>query len=524
MLWQYDGVTVAEQGFNVYPDDINLTTANAGSNNFFYYQVIYEWTDNNGNVNRSAPSVPVFIQTNATTTSSAVNNTINVPYLRLTYKTNVKISVYRWSTSQQIYYEITNPQSAPVISISNDSASPYDSVTINDTATDLSILGNPIIYTLGGVVENVGGPATNLISLFDDRIWMVDAEDTNLLWYSKQVIEATTVEMSDLFTLFAAPTISAQGSTGPITALAPMDDKLIIFKKDAVYYINGTGPDNTGANSQYSPVTFISSVVGCANQNSIVFTPSGLMFQSDKGIWKLGRDLSTEYIGAPIQTLTLTSLVKTALNIPGTNQVRFTMDSGITILYDYYFNQWGTFVGIPGISSTLYESLHTYINNLGLVFQETPNVYMDNGNPVLMQFTTGWGAIAGLQGFERFYFLYLLGQYISPFLLNLTIAYDYNPNPVQSIAIKPTDNFGGTFGSDSLYGGSTPFGGANTQVFSARVYPEKQKCQSFQISVQEIYDNSYGIPAGAGLTMSGINLIIGVKKGTRTQSAGKSFG
>ena len=99
------------------------------------------------------------------------------------------------------------------------------------------------------------------------------------------------------------------------------------------------------------------------------------MFQSDKGIWLLGRDLSTSYIGAPVQSLTLNATVLSALNIPATNQVRFTLDSGITLMYDYYYSQWGTFTGVPGISSTLYQSLHTYINSFGQVFQETPGLY-----------------------------------------------------------------------------------------------------------------------------------------------------
>ncbi len=151
------------------------------------------------------------------------------------------------------------------------------------------------------MVENIGAPPTSVMTLFKSRLFLVDAEDKNLLWYSKQVIESTPVEMSDLFTLFVAPTIGAQGNTGPITALSSMDDKLIIFKKNAIYYLVGVGPDNTGASNDFSDPVFVTSTVGCDEQNSIVFTPNGLQFQSDKGIWLLGRDLSTTYIGSPVE-------------------------------------------------------------------------------------------------------------------------------------------------------------------------------------------------------------------------------
>lgn len=206
------------------------------------------------------------------------------------------------------------------------------------------------------------------MTLFDTRLWLVDAEDQNLLWFSKQVIENTPVEMSDLFTFYIPPTTAAQGSTGPITALAPLDDKLIIFKSNAIYYINGTGPDNTGANNNYSQPIFITSTVGCANQQSIVFMPQGLMFQSDKGIWLLDRGLGTTYIGAPVEQYN-SGLVESAQNIPETNQVRFILNTGVTLMYDYYYSQWGTFVNVPAISSCIFQNLHTFINSYGAVIK-----------------------------------------------------------------------------------------------------------------------------------------------------------
>jgi len=268
-----------------------------------------------------------------TGTGTSGSNTLNIPTLRVTYKINspVKIVIYRWSVAQPVYYQTTSITS-PLLN-----STVVDYVTFVDTNSDASILGNNILYTTGGVVEDIAPPATNITVLFDDRMWLVDAEDPNLLWFSKQVIEGTPVEMSDLFTLYVAPTTAAQGPAGPITAAAPMDDKLILFKNNSILYINGTGPDNTGSNDQYSQPTFITATVGCTNQQSIVFIPMGLLFQSDKGIWLLGRDLNTQYIGAPVEKYNSAN-VNSAQNIPGTNMVFFTLDTGITLMYDYYYN------------------------------------------------------------------------------------------------------------------------------------------------------------------------------------------
>jgi len=517
-LWEYDGIKPAEHGFQVWPEQVAGTTATTGGSitaGTYYYQFTYEWTDNQGNLHRSAPSIPVVL----TTTGSTSTNTLNVPTLRLTYKTSpnpVRIVGYRWSVAQQVYYQFTSVTSPTL----NDPTT--DSVTVTDTLEDSAILGNAILYTTGGVIENIAAPASVASALFNNRLFLIDAEDRNLLWFSKQVIESTPVEMSDLLTLYVAPTTGAQGSTGDMTALSAMDDKLIIFKKDAIYYITGSGPDNTGANSTFSDPVFITATVGCANPRSIVLMPNGLMFQSDKGIWLLGRDLSTAYIGDRVEQYNDYEVLS-AVAIPATNQVRFILNNNVTLMYDYYFNEWSTHTNVSAISSTLYEGEHTYLNLNALIFQETPGMYTDGSVPVLMSLTTSWINIAGLQGFERFYFANLLGTYYTPFKLNVTLAYDYNPSATQAILVTP-DNYGGTWGSEAVWGSGGPWGGSEGNVFTARLFPTHQKCQSFQVTIQELYDSSLGVAPGQGLTLSGLALITGVKRGFRTQSAKKSFG
>jgi hypothetical protein len=535
-LWMYDGQVPVEQNFLVYPDtDVTnpsdmVTWSTTGGHihaqpdgitnvNAYYYQFVYEWTDNQGNAFRSAPSIPVALTTTGSGNTGSV--AINVPTLRLTYKVGnspVKISVYRWSVAQEVYYEVTSI----ITPVLNDTT--VDQVTGTDTSSDAFILGNAILYTTGGVVEDIGPPATNIMTLFDTRLWLVDAEDQNLLWYSKQVIEATPVEMSDLFTIYISPTVGAEGSTGPITALAPMDDKLIIFKQgtgNAIYYINGTGPDNTGANSQYSEPIFVTSTVGCSNQLSIVFIPQGLMFQSNKGIWLLDRGLNTSYIGAPVEQYTTGAIVESAQNIPATNQVRFILNTGITLMYDYYYGQWGTFTGIPAISSCIFQQLHTFINSYGQAFQENPGSYLDGSTPVLMSLITGPIRLGDLQNFQRTYFYYILGTYISPHKLYISNYYDYSEDASDSRLISPT-NPSPAYGQVSPYGQQNLYGGP-TSLENWRIFAQR-RCMALAIGIEEIYDPSYGVPAGAGLTLSGISLVCGFKSYFKTISSAHTAG
>jgi hypothetical protein len=516
-LWEYDAVKPVEHGFQVWPENVQSTTS-TGSGDItagtYFYQFCYEWTDNQGLLHRSAPSIP--IKQDTTTPSST--NTLYVPTLRLTYKiapNPVRIVGYRWSVAQQVYYQFTSLTS-PVL---NDPTVDY--VVITDTNADSAILGQTLLYTTGGVLENIAAPASIASALFNNRLWLIDAEDQNLLWYSKQVIEGVPVEMSDLLTFYVAPTSGAQGSTGSITAISAMDDKLIIFKKDAIYYVTGSGPDNTGANSGYSDAIFITSSVGCNNPNSIVLMPQGLMFQSNKGIWLLGRDLNTKYIGDGVEAYN-NQPVLSAKSVPATNYVLFILSNSVTLMYDYYVGQWGTHSNKQALSSTLFNNVLTYLTQQGTVLQEASGSYTDDSSPVLVSLTTSWINMAGLQGYERFYFMYLLGTYYSPYKLNVQLAYDYNPNASQSIIVSP-DNFASAWGGESQWGSGGPWGGPGN-TFEARIFPQIQKCESFQVTISEQYDSTLGQAAGQGLSLSGLNMVIGVKKGYRVQKASKSFG
>lgn len=552
----------------------------------YYYQGIYNWTDGQGNPQYSAPSIPIPVTALAgsgitfdsvfssgvssitvssatglfigqiitdTTTSGNIQantkitsivgttiglslptsgastttpgdtlqtldqatNTIFFPTLRLTDKTinKVRLRLYRWSTLNQNFFEVTSV-SSPTL---NDPTIDY--ITITDTKNDLSIVGNSLIYTTGGTVEDIAAPSFSVCTMFDDRLWILDAED-GTLWYSKQVIPGTGVEFSDLFTYYVAPTQGAQGSTGLPKALCPMDTELIVFKKDAIFYLTGSGPDNTGAGSTYSQPIYISSTVGCDNPNSIVQTDEGLMFQSDKGIWLLGRGLQPVYIGQAVERLVLGNIVTSSNVIPGTTQVRFKMNTGISLMYDYLYKQWGVH-SISGISSTLYQGLDTIIDKYGRIVKESPGSYLDISTPVLLSFISNWIQLSGLSGYQRFLELQILGSYITPHTLDVRFGYDYGPLSEQA-EIQPI-NGTGNYGTDDLFGQTSPYGGPGI-LEQWRIQNSTEQCQSFQVSVQEVYDATSGVTAGAGLTLSAFTAIVGVTRGYRPVKAATTVG
>lgn len=513
-VWQYDGVKPVEHGFHVWPEQVTVTTA-TGSGNItaqdYFYAFCYEWTDGAGLLHRSAPSIPVKV----TTTTATSTNTVNVPTLTLTAKNadnKVRLVGYRYSAAQQNFYQFTS-MSVPTI---NDTTVDY--IAVVDAAADLSIVGNNLLYTTGGVLENICAPAAAAVTLHRNRMMVLDAENRNTVWYSKPVVEAVPVEFTDLQTIYVAPTAGTSGSTGEVTALASMDDKLIIFKENALYYVTGQGPDITGANNDYSDPIFVTGAVGCSNPSSIVLMPQGLMFQSNKGIWLLGRDLSTQYIGADVEGLQAGQTVTSAVSVPGVNQVRFTLSDNSALMYDYFYQQWCTFSGILPINSTIYQGAHTILNSAGQVQREGLG-YLDIARPVLVSFKTAWIKLTGLQGYQRAYFMYLLGTYQSPHRLSISMAYDYDDSIVQTANVKPL-NADDTWGSDPVWGASSPWGGgSNTEQY--RIFFDKQRCQAIQVTVNEVYVSADGA-ARSGLSFSSMNFVIGAKKGYPTLPANQS--
>lgn len=512
-LWAYDGYGPVEQNFHVFPEDYAYTASSSSSANIsansYSYVPLYEWTDNQGNIHRSGYGNPLPVVLGSP--SSGV--TVQVPTLRLTAKRNVispvSITLYRTAptVATGIYYKVSSI-SMPTL---NDVT--IDSVAITDTLPDSAIVGNELLYTTGGVVQNTGAPSAVDTTIYKSRAILIDAENRNTWWYSKQVLQATPVELNDAFTQYADPRY------GVLTACEVMDDKLILFKENAIFYVVGNGPDNTGANNDFSDSVFVTSTVGCINPKSVVLTPDGLMFQSNKGIWLLNRGLGVSFIGAEVSAFT--EAVTGAVLVPDTTEVRFNLIDDTCLVYDYYYKQWGTYPDFDAAGSVIFDDAYTRITPTGNVLQETGNLYTDNGTPYFISLTTSWISMAGFQGFQRVYELYLKAKFRSPHVLYVSIAYDFNPNPVQVAVIRPTELANLYYGDDPFYGSTEVYGGNSPEQEQYKISLDRQKCESIQITIREALDTDNPVN-GAGVILEALGFLIGTKSSYPRLSPNKS--
>lgn len=506
MLHSFDGAQVVESNFHLFPENVSATPSGTGgllTAGQYQYAVVWEWWDNFV-LHQSAPSVP----TTVTTTTAASSVALTIPTLRVTSKaTPISIAVYRTAVNGTVFYRLTPPASP----LANSTTA--DTVPYNDAAADSAIVGNAQLYTTGGEVENVAPPAPSFVCNYGSRMMLVSSENPLEIWFSKQVIQGLPVEFNPAFTI----TVDQRG--GPVTALAQMDDKLVVFKQSSIFVMVGDGPAPNGLPvPAYPPPMLVAADSGCVSSKSLVLTPSGLMYQSAKGIYQFGRDLQTTYVGAPVEAYN-GAIVTSAVQVPGTTQVRFTTDRGVALVYDWIVDQWSVFTNVAGADAAVAGGLYTYARSAGAVLQETPGAFDDAGNQIKLRLRTAWFSLAGLQAAQRVWEIVVLGEYRSAHNLRVSVAFDFDSTPQQVTDIPAASLLG-----QAAYGGVSPYGagvyGGEFPLYQFRIRPARERCQAMQVTLED--DQS--APYGEGMALSALLLFAGTTGGPRKVPAGRTFG
>jgi hypothetical protein len=507
VLQSYDGVSVNESGFAVFPEDVVATPSNIGAgsitNGTRQYSVVYAWYDNQGQLHRSAPS----IGTPVTISGGPSDITLTIPTLRITKKEHVFIEVYRTEASGTIFYKVSSNTNLTL----NNTA--IDTISYTDTITDANLVAGELLYTVSGELDNIAPPAASVITKWKNRIVLKSTDEENLLVLSKIRQEGKPVEFSDQITLSVDPT------GGDIVTTAVLDDKLIIFKRTSIHVQAGDGPNNLGEQSDFGLPQLINSDVGCTDVNSVVVVPDGLIFKTEKGLHLLDRSLSVSYIGAEVEKYN-SSRITAARLVPDINQVRFTTENSLCLVYDYYFKQWSTFTNHEAVGATIYKDKFTFVKSNGKVYIEDSSSFKDGAQRIKMKIVSAWMNVAELQGFQRFYKMIILGTYKSKHRLKVKIGYDFNTSFTDEADIDVENTIEPTkYGEDSPFGEQSVYGGA-FPLYQWRVFPQRQKCQSFRISIEDImtdvFDESFSI--------SNLRLEVGVKQGSNKQGTDRSVG
>jgi hypothetical protein len=303
-----------------------------------------------------------------------------------------------------------------------------------------------------------------------------------------------------------------------VVALAVMDDAVVVLKETALYYIAGPGPaanPDADANAAFSDPVLITSDIGCSQPSSVVSTPIGIMFQTSKGIYLLGRDRQVSYIGAPVEAFN-DQTVRGAALMPDRTQVLFVCDSGRSLLYDYFFQQWSTFT-VTGLGVVVAGGVSHVLLADGRVFRETPGAYFDGTSQVTLQLETAWYKFSdALQGFQLVYHLYALGQRDSAHQLSMEYQTDYVNQWSAPFTIDARTDDGTAYG-DGAYGDGA-YGGTPSSAYQYR-WHLCLPCEAIRFRFSDIQDAGV---SGKSFELTELLLTGGVKSNViRPFPAGK---
>ncbi len=493
----YDGSRWAEWGFHTAPDvgagaTIEAVPSNgAGSltpSATYNYRIWYEEIDNQGELHQGGTSVPVVVEMGGADDTV----TLQIPTYRLTSRARVRIGVARsLANDSSRFFRVTstNPDFLAPGEINgyllNDPT--VDTVTFVDGLSDDDAGKREPLYTNGGILSNDPAPCAGaIIAGGKNRLFWTDPSDPHVVRYSQELLDGYGVECPTVLSLPVDP------YGGAITGLQVLDDTVIVFKESAIYVFGGPGPrpNPTADASQYAftPAALVTSDAGCLSQDSIGYTPIGILFQSSKGIMLLGRDRQLVRIGDPVDAYA-SQRVRAATLLPDRTHIVLVVDDdeGSSLLYDYKREQWSRFTNHIGVDAIVVGGAYYYLRSDGRVFAEDVDSYADDNQQIRMVIETAWVKLAGyLQGWQRIWHASFLGSYVSPHTLRVSYRMDYEAGWGQPFDLDVNENFNPSAYGEGLYGEGYYGGGVDSStVYQRRIHIGK-RCQAIRFRIEDV--------------------------------------
>lgn len=449
MVGWYDGTEEVELSFAHTPTIEEVSSVAAGVNNFphlpvpqqWLYRAVYEWWDDEGNLHQSAPSAAVAVIYVVDTQSV----TFAVQTIGATRKGRpehgegrpVQIAIFRTTANGQQFFRLFPVQQG----IPNDLDA--DFVTFTDSTNDADLQSNAFgfLYTDGGTLPNttISGAIASVVHA--NRLWIADTLDPRSVLYSKLLVQGEAPGFNA-----GAQRLRLDDEEDSITALAALDDKILIFTASSLFYVSGPGPNDTG-NPQDSFVGPIRVQVdaGCIDARSILQDGDGVFFQGPATLYRVDRNLTvTEVVevraemkGATVlateqDTKQQRSRILILLGGDFAGQTRY-------LIHDWTLNLWTTQVDYHFISreppvvspaaslaSAYWQGAHVHaVAHEGFVrVQGQSGTDVGAWFPLVIE--TPWIHLDGIAGYQRIWRATMLGRRESSHLFTVDVLVNYD--------------------------------------------------------------------------------------------------
>jgi hypothetical protein len=391
-------------------------------------------------------------------------------------------------------------------------------------STTVQVRSSPSVYTSGGVLAADPWPSFSKSVVTSTRLWALDAVNKGRVIPSKLFEDFIAPEYNSTLTLNL-------GDERDLTAIGKLDDKVVVFESSHIHVIYGEGPDNRGQGQDFA-VHYITTDVGCEDQESVIETPAGLIFYSKpRGFYLLDRNLQIKFIGGGIEDLARDIDVVTATLVPDKAEVRFVFTGGawfqdkfgpssdttkverpprpiftnvlapfegVALSYNYERGTWMLFRNYDAAAATIYQNKYTRLLNNWDIWQESETRFDDPSGYNLLGMTTPWIKLSEqVQGFNRLWKMTFLGRYMSSLQdlgneeyeagdILVRVYYDYEALSTHEKSFRFQD-----FGFD-------PFNNPpkRAERFQFEISPKRGRCQAVKLQILELPS----IDRGEGLT------------------------
>jgi hypothetical protein len=497
VLLQYDGIDVIESNFlEILQSDYVVATPGTGGSMTpgaaVSYLILPYTTNARGEPEYGTNTGPVNVTAASMSGKSKV--TLSIPTMAHTRK-NVVFKIYRTKNNPgegAIYHHVGDVANDPSVNL----------VTYEDTTQEVAILSREQYFYSDGELDHIAPPPSHIACAGGGRLFL--ATEDGYVWASKLRSPGEAIAFSDALK-FLVP-----DEGGRITAMAVMDESLIIFKERRIYRVRNIGqfgPSNVaGAGGEFGEPQLISADSGTKYQHSVIQTPEGIMFRAERGFYLLTRAFELVYIGSALENEPTGTLpVRASALVTSEHHVRFALNDAVHV-YDYLNKQWfvwtypnmavGMASWINPPSSTTPATGAVWTDGTSLIY-ESRSLYRDFGN-VGIQTSVRLGWIKGPGGlqddvrFRRYRLVYSIEG--------------LNPNP-GSLNVDVIGNYGGLSpagNASSIQSDVFSVTGNNVQYVEARL-----QRQIFEAIVFEIYEHGSLL----AFTLLGLNVEVGVRSG-----------
>ena len=528
----YDGTRVYETAWIDRPVLTYKTTAGAGvAAGTYNFVAVYRFVDSQGNNHYSRVSNVISVVLGGAVASIDISGPIPTVTSKPGTNEPTAVLVDIYSTTLTQYKLLLSNVAGTVATIAQPGVWSWSCTS--PIGTGATLFRQP--GTTGTALDRYPPPPSSLVCSHKDRLFTTDAYDSGRVYYSSFFVDTEGPWFNPRFVTVA------HGAGGPITGLVSMDGRLIIFKKTAIFVMDGEGPpENGGSGSEFTSPQRLSTEYGCVNSKSICVTPDGIMYRSNRGFELLTRSLQVEFVGRQVSD-SLLNYVQTITPHGFPNDVSAVYDTrnGLArfmVAWQQYSAYPGTYNGVMVyVYDTINKcwSIHrptdggVYANNSqfsGMVLAPAANPGPDTEkmfylNPARLfvedntigydyysageikpVIETGWLRVNGLQGKQRIYDILVLLKNNDKHNLKLSLAYNFSTTYTQTVTFGPSITSSG--------------------VEELSIQPSNQTPVAIRLKIEET-GAAAGVTTYRGFDLLGISLQVSPKVGAQQLDATK---